>query len=349
MPARTSIEWADYSSNPLKFKLRGKALPVNLCVPVSPGCANCYAAAIQKRFHNVDYAKRVMDKAKPVLVEKELQHILNFKPKPPFKNGRDRPAVFIGDMTDLFGPWVPFDLLDAILAHCALRPDVDWLFLTKHPDLMRCYFEDGRYDIQHAVEKIWFKNDGRTVKFAWPLPHIWLGTSVENQDQADKRVPELIATPAAVRFVSAEPLLESVSLDRISAVAAGGPSGTAKWHEPLHGIERVSTPVGEKEFKTGRIDWVIVGGESGAGARECDVEWILNIVKQCRAADVPCFVKQAGGNPRDITGNRGTGSPLRLKDPKGGDPADWPQDIRVRQMPGSPVRPSKIPQDSRAK
>lgn len=343
MPARTSIEWADYSSNPLKFKLPGKKQPINLCVPVSPGCANCYAAAIQKRFHNVDYAKRVMDKAKPVLVEKELQHILNFKPKPPFKNGRDRAAVFIGDMTDLFGPWVPFDLLDAILAHCALRPDVDWLFLTKHPDLMRCYFEDGRYDIQHAVEKIWFKNDGRTVKFAWPLPHVWLGTSAENQDQADKRVPELIATPAAVRFISYEPALGPLDLTLDGLVCLPCPACKDQPADTETNVVECPacdcTGVGDKWG----IHWVIVGGESGAGARECDVEWILSILKQCRAADVPCFVKQAGGNPRDITGNRGPRSPLRLKDPKGGDPSEWPEDLRVRQMPGSPVRPSQIP------
>lgn len=358
MPARTSIEWADYSSNPLKFKLRGKAQPINLCVPASPGCANCYAAAIQKRFHNVDYAKRVMDKAKPVLVEKELQHILNFKPKPPFKNGRDRPAVFIGDMTDLFGPWVPFDLLDKILAACMLRPDVDWLFLTKHPGRMREYFlmvQDDDKDLQRFVNAGADITDdyegsaGALAQLDWPVPNVWLGTSAENQDQADKRVPELIATPAAVRFVSAEPLLDSVDLQAIPYQPATG-SDDDDYSDCLGGILR-------NHERNAGLDWVIVGGESGAGARECDMTWIRSVVKQCGDAQVPVFVKQAGSKPYSWTCAAGANCthpdcskrPWRLKDPKGGDPTEWSPDLRVRQMPENTVRPSKIPQDSRAK
>jgi protein gp37 len=161
----------------------------------------------------------------------------------------------------------------------------------------------------------------------WPLPNVHLGVSVEDRRAANERIPELIQTPAALRFVSAEPLLEAIDLQPWAADVALGK-------------------------RSPRLDWVIVGGESGPGARPCDVEWIRDVVQQCRACGTPVFVKQLGAWPHEgwvsPAGWRGL-MPLRLRDhgrkvapfldlkhPKGGDMAEWPADLRVRERPPKP-------------
>ena len=146
----------------------------------------------------------------------------------------------------------------------------------------------------------------------WPavLPNVWLGVSVEDQHWADIRIPALLETPAAVRFISAEPLLGSVDLtwcggiDTLRRDWIGGPGGGMGAPHPL-------------------LNWVIAGGESGAGARPCDLEWIRSLVYQCQQDEVPVFVKQLG---RVLGLEHGAG-------PKGGDWTAWPEDLRVRQFP----------------
>lgn len=125
-----------------------------------------------------------------------------------------------------------------------------------------------------------------------PLPNVWLGTSVESQRWAEVRIPKLIETPASVHFLSCEPLLAKVEL--------------AKWVEYL--------------------DWVIVGGESGPGARPMDLDWARRIVRDCRDARVAVFVKQLGKR-------WSMGEQLLREDPKGGDIERWPRDLRRREMP----------------
>ncbi len=153
----------------------------------------------------------------------------------------------------------------------------------------------------------------------WPLPNVWLGVSVEDQQRADERIPHLLRTPATVRFLSAEPLLSEVDLWRFLEGHNGEPVG----------------------------DWVIVGGESGLNSRPCDVDWIRSLVAQCRSAKVACFVKQLGSAPRGDevlaptgrfrnhpqTGQRQLQLKVTLKDRKGGNPSEWPADLRVRQFP----------------
>lgn len=125
----------------------------------------------------------------------------------------------------------------------------------------------------------------------WPLANIWLGASIEDRIRKS-RMDLLRDTPAASRFLSIEPLLEDVGvLD-------------------LRGI-----------------DWVIIGGESGPGARTLDLAWARQIIAQCREAGVACFIKQLGRTPIE------NGEPLRLDDRKGADMAEWPEDLRVRQFP----------------
>jgi hypothetical protein len=152
----------------------------------------------------------------------------------------------------------------------------------------------------------------------WPLPNVWLGVSAEDQQRADERIPDLLATPAAVRFVSAEPLL--------------GPLDLRRWLE--HSCSICRTFGVEDVTRCGpRIDWVIVGGESGHGARPCDLAWIRSIVEQCRDAGVACFVKQLGADPIDGLAGCSVWQGTR----KGSDMADWPDDLRVREFPE--VRP----------
>jgi protein gp37 len=126
-----------------------------------------------------------------------------------------------------------------------------------------------------------------------PLANLWLRVSIEDQRRADERLPVLCETPAAIRWASVEPLLEAVDL--------------RLW---LAGL-----------------DWVILGGESGPEACSFDLEWARDVLGQCREVGVPCFVKQMGANPIDV------GYPIVLDDLKGGDMAEWPADLRVRQWP----------------
>jgi protein gp37 len=145
----------------------------------------------------------------------------------------------------------------------------------------------------------------------WPLHGVWLGVSAEDQTRANERVPALLQCPAAVRFLSAEPLLGPLRLD---GWLRGKPS-----HGPW-------------------LDWVIAGGESGAGARPCAMNWIEDIVARCREADVAVFVKQLGSYIVDDYRRDGDGRwawRAGTEHPKGGDPSEWPESFRVRQFPES--------------
>ena len=255
--------------------------------------------------------------------------------------------VFVCSMSDLFHERVPFHFIDQVFAVMALCPQHTFQVLTKRPERMAEYFgpvhtmslcRAGRVGLQMkevgrelplsrfaAVER----RDGFPV---WPLRNVWLGTSCEDQQRADERIPHLLRCRAAVRFLSCEPLLGPVQL----------------------GVDRefFDYGVGRNEQNEPRVHWVIVGGESGPKARPCDVEWIRSIVRQCRESEVPCFVKQLGSrpevrhptDPRELPFYRDGGflSPwvpewaaawIRTFDRKGGDPDEWPAELRVREWP----------------
>lgn len=232
----------------------------------------------------------------------------------------------------------------------------------------------------------------------WPLPNCWLGTSVENQPAADERIPHLLRCPASVRFLSVEPMIGPVDLREINLPVPAAqktlivhPNLVPMWEKaglpthadlnepirPIHGHSKSLDALGKivtKENGVGfgmdtGIDWCIVGGESGHGARPCNIEWIRSIIAQCKAASVPCFVKQLGAkpyckkaecldcngtgffDPDDTTGPKcdscdGMGTAdghlddvlsHRIKDPKGGDWNEWPEDLRVREFPKASV------------
>jgi protein gp37 len=247
-------------------------------------------------------------------------------------------------MSDLFHEAVSDLFIARVFTTMALASRHTFQVLTKRPERMLKWFTGGarpNIGVYNAAADIldgdWSRAPGDMASTRssggtwWPLPNVWLGVSVEDQRAADERIPLLLDTPAAVRFLSCEPLLGPV---RICGGCPGCGSGDCG---VLH---------------SGGIGWVIVGGESGPNARPCDVAWIRSIVEQCKAAGVPVFVKQMGGNAASATkadhlGRSREGapmgsaaiasSPLRmwLDDPKGGDPAEWPDDLRVREFPAS--------------
>lgn len=161
---------------------------------------------------------------------------------------------------------------------------------------------DDRHDCHVSVQNTGIKFTG--LDFQWPLVNEWVGVSVENQEYADKRIPLLMQTPAAIRFLSVEPQLGPVDL---SCFLGKLPEDGAPY--------------------PGKIDWVIDGGESGTGARSFDLVWAESLLGQCRAAGTAFFMKQMGRNAR------WEGIRLAGLDPKGGTMADWPKHLRVREFP----------------
>ncbi len=333
---KTNIEWCDYTANPIRF--RDKAGNVVWgCVKVSPGCHNCYAEALAHRYgRGGPFKQSVMDGLTPFLDEKELHSMLTYKPA----SGK---RVFVGDMSDIFGAWVPDALLDRLFAVFALRDDVTWQVLTKRAERMRDYWRGWEYQcprcsdygqrcthggprIAHRVARacgaLQFTQGAAAEVFGafrqLPLPNVWLGSSVEDQARADERIPLLLQTPAAVRFISYEPALGPLQLPwNCNPVCPGDPS---------------ACQVSSSGCLCSGLHWVIVGGESGHGARPFDLSWARSLIQQCREAGVPIFIKQMGAKP---TAEQSAGlTPLRLQDKKGGEIMEWPADLRVREFPG---------------
>lgn len=343
----TTIEW---TSNPDGSP--GKTWnPTRGCAVVSAGCKHCYAMRVAHRFAGPRQPYEGltrMAKAGPVWTGE-----VRFAPEmlaAPLK-WRKPTRVFVNSMSDLFHESLTNEEIAAVFGVMAACPQHTFQILTKRPKRMREWFEwvartAHRANAGRGMSEAWFglchaqrlspeskclSTVGDVVAQAsWPLPNVHLGVSVEDQDSADERIPVLFDTPAAVRFVSAEPLLGSVNLNKADVLWAGVrlADGT-RW-------------TGSK----GCVDWIIVGGESGPKARPCDIEWVRNIVRQCKGAGVPVFVKQLGANPVcdvEPTGNFRTSNGdrqfelkatrLTLRNHKGGDMAEWPEDLRVREFP----------------
>jgi protein gp37 len=273
MGEKTNVEWCSHTWNPW----RG-------CQEVSPGCANCYAREFANRNPSVlgewgegTYRAVASDRyfAEPITWNR--------------KAGEDgvRRRVLCGSMMDIFE-----DRPDLVRArYRAMRVinrcrNLDWLLLTKRPqNIRKLWWEaawEGRYEGLRGLVS---------------APHVWMGTTVEDQRRAAERIRYLLAADVHTRFLSCEPLLEEVDLQ--PWLAGGG------------------------------IHWVIAGGESrqGGRCRKCDIEWVESIVEQCRRHGVPVFVKQMGSV---LFADR---QQLKLIDKKGGDINEWPDHLRLRQFP----------------
>ena len=282
MPDNTKIEWADATVN-----------AINGCSVVSPGCTNCYAmrlAGTRLKHHPTREGLTTDSKAGPVwngwvrLIDTALMQPLAWK----------RPRrIFWNAHGDLFHPAVPDEWIDRVFAVCALTQQHTHMILTKRSARMREYMGNavgrvGDKIIQMRRER---GDYGPIVPVPsiplgmlwWPLPNVWLGVSVEDQTRADERIPDLLATPAAVRFLSCEPLLGHVDI----ALWMGSPMQIAASY-----LVRGQFAPGMETLLP--IDWVIVGGESGPGARPMHPDWARSIRDQCARAGVPFYFKQWG-------------------------------------------------------
>lgn len=279
MGAKTNISWTDSSWN----AIRG-------CTEVSAGCQNCYAMAMAARFAGPGMAYEGLAEITadgPRWTGKILA--IDDKLREPLRWQRPR-RIFVNSMSDLFHPGVSTEVVDRHWAVMALARRHTFQVLTKRPLRMARYLNDyaqpGRV-IEQAKAMLrdgWIAApvvlpDGYPDK---PLDNVWLGTSVENAE-AEARVRHLLDAPAAIRFISAEPLIGPVSL----------------LHTPAPGIHW-DYLTGEREAireksVTARIDWVIVGGESGPHHRPMDLDWARALRDRCAQAGVAFFYKQAGG------------------------------------------------------
>jgi protein gp37 len=312
----TSIEWTEATWNPI----RG-------CSRISQGCVNCYAEKVAARFSGPGLPyEGLTDKFGRWngVIRTVPEHLLD-----PMRWQRPR-MVFVNSMSDLFHHSVDLDVIESIFGVMALAQRHTFQVLTKRAGAMRGFMDrtmeahaagvhqaavhatratDG-VGVGREYLNIWGSIDMRP---AWPLPNVWLGVSVED-DRVAERIDILRATPAAVRWLSVEPLIGPLNL-----------------HGKLDGI-----------------DWVVVGGESGPGARECYSAWIADVLQACKDAGVPVFVKQLGAAYSDpINGLAGVQLKVsadapqptrRLKHPKGGDMAEWPPEFQVRQWPKGGAR-----------
>jgi protein gp37 len=303
---------------------------------VSEGCRNCYAERQAARFSGEgrpfygfaevgvrvdaygDESRWPRWTGNVSLIEDKVEEPLRWR-KPS--------RVFVNSMSDLFHEDLPDEAIDRVFAVMSAARDQTFQVLTKRPQRMLRYLttpnrDEAIWDAAPGLPDPFLQRDWRDVMRHLPLPNVWLGVSVENQKTADERIPLLVNTPAAVRFISAEPLL--------------GPIGIAPW---LIECDCNDSPA---------LDWVIVGGESGPNSRPCDVAWIRLIVLECALSRTPVFVKQLGSRPigkiRDVAiGQRlvmgptadalAIGAWLQYRHRKGGDPTEWPEDLRVRQFP----------------
>jgi protein gp37 len=291
MGATTGIAWTNHTFNPWWG-----------CTKVSPGCDHCYAETFDKRVHGVGKGHWGKEAPRREFGEKHWNEPLKWNREA--KKAGKPALVFCASMADWCDVDAPPGAVERLHGLWKATPWLRWQMLTKRPARITANLPADWGSGYHNV---------------------WLGTTVEDQLRAESRVPVLLGVPAVVRFLSIEPLLESVSLvlhdDEVSA----------RWNTLTMGIH-----------------WVIVGGESGHGARPFHVEWARKLKAQCEQAGVAFFMKQMGSRPRaavdataeDVAGFRAVGGGpedepihIHLMDSKGGLPVEWPEDLRVQQFP----------------
>lgn len=301
MADKTHIEWTDATWN-----------PITGCKVVSPGCTNCYAmklAGTRLQHHPSRKGLTVDTKAGPVWTgevrfnEQWLADPLRWK-KPR--------QIFVCAHADLFGENVPFEWVDRVFGVMALASWHTYQILTKRPDRMREYMRGRRRKLaQHMVDEYLSKPDGtvgragRAVHAAWPvksvgdlaqpdavamatwpLPNVWLGVSAEDQQRWDERVPELMWTPAAKRFVSIEPMLGPIKTDVIEVLGGDAELYPLAWTTDC--IDQNDDPVADIP----PLDLIILGGENGP--RPMHPDWARQVRDACAAEGVPFFFKQWG-------------------------------------------------------
>lgn len=288
MAETSKIAWTDATWN-----------PTTGCSHVSPGCENCYAEALSLR--------RGWS-SKPWTKPNEVENVILHPDRLglPLKWRTPR-RVFVDSMSDLFHEqippwfllkvWLTMGWTSGLARDRGTRPVHTYQVLTKRPDRMARWLNLWSDPIDRA-NMIHLYGDAEDFRYArdWPnvLPNVWLGVSVEDQRRADERIPLLLETPAAVRFLSCEPLLGPLDLSAhltISYHVHPQRPRTIELAEALGELARLAA----KQFGWPLLNWVIVGGESGPGYRPMDLDWARSLRDQCQAADVAFFFKQSSG------------------------------------------------------
>jgi protein gp37 len=312
MGANSSIEWTDRTWNCLTG-----------CTPVSHGCTNCYAAqlAATRLKDTPRYKGLAVLNSRNQGVFTGIVRMHEDKLLEPL-SWRKPARVFVNSMSDVFHESVPFDFIDKMFAVMAVSPQHTFQVLTKRPERMAEYFTRGALPGSVAYETIWNAictlGDARKIverrveelggyeevstSFPTCPNNVWLGTSVENQETADERIPHLLNCPAAVRFLSVEPLLGPVDLRNLAYHDGIEQVGNPPFLDGLSGLVghprtciNAWPPEREDTGEWNGIHWVIVGGESGPHARPMEAEWARSLRDQCVAAKIPFFFKQWGG------------------------------------------------------
>lgn len=288
MSDKTGIEWTDATWN-----------PVTGCSKVSPGCDHCYAETVAHRFNGT---KAYPNGFAVTLRPERLDQVLRWrKPR----------RIFVNSMSDLFHDDVPDEYIGSVFDVMARAEHHTFQILTKRHarmrSLLRKWEQEGadsvargelHPDYGHAAwrrhDKVW------CTPRKWPLPNVWLGVSTEDQRWADIRIPALLDTPAAVRFISAEPLLGPIVLHPYWL------HGQPHWGAPEPTPTGNGGSIDMRPLELApRLDWVIVGGESGPGARPMHPDWARSLRDQCDQAGVPFLFKQWGEYRPSQRGVRG--------------------------------------------
>lgn len=279
MSGKSPIQWTETTWN-----------PVVGCKRVSAGCDHCYAFDLHDKRHIAWKRGRWPNAPKQYHQPFSRVQLMPDRQGAPLHWRKPR-RVFVNSVSDLFHEDVPDEFILDVWATMRLAKRHTFQILTKRPERMRD----------------WVRKWVSAVVY----PNVWLGVSVEHQAAADERIPLLLETPAAVRFLSCEPLL--------------GPVDLRRWLAGPHAEDMELRGVGlsGSHYRPG-IHWVIVGGESGKHARHMAWHWLGGLLTQCRDADIPIFVKQMGTYWAKFHG---------LKDLHGGNPDEWPEHLRVREWP----------------
>ena len=313
MAENTKIEWADHTFNPWTG-----------CTKVSPACDHCYAEGWAKRSGHVKWGS-----GQPRRRTSDANWRMPIKWNREAERTGVRPRVFCASLADVFDNEVDPAWRADLFKLIADTQNLNWLLLTKRVgNVMKMANEVA--DMPRLGS-----HTGHLIAHQWrngsPPKNVWLGATVVNQEEADRDIPKLLDVPAAKRFLSMEPLLGPVDLralqygegeidalkpDQWEAVIAAWRDTTPEWVEDFEDWFGVTLDDGLSGPMHAALDWVIIGGESGPGARPMSPDWARSIRDQCAAAGVALFVKQMGGS-RD----------------KRGELFDLPDDLRIREVP----------------
>lgn len=330
MSTSTKIEWADHTFNPWIG-----------CTKVSPGCDHCYAEAWDRRFAvsgaamhwgagktrtrtsaaNWRLPLRWNERTRISFDAWAVMRRLGYEDAWLIAHGHvppRRPRVFCASLADVFDNEVPVEWRRNLFDLIKNTPNLDWLLLTKR-------IGNAATMIEEAISEL---DIGYDPDYAmWPWPNVWIGATVVNQDEADRDIPKLLATPAAKRFLSIEPMLGPIDLRLPTRVWVGSSGRRGCSHccngdrcdDPTH-FDRRHCPYCRGTGEATPFDWVIVGGESGPRARAMHPDWVRSLRDQCVGAGVPFHFKQWGEHAYEYDRDR--------------DDPDYRQCDRMARLPG---------------